>query len=160
MQSEGSEAASVGGLVIRAPAPPPSRHDIVKTRGFPEPLVLGGLNLFRPSHGAYWAKEKAIPKDGPESKIRFFLLSLFLLRPMSRVLHVTGHVVRGTLCLVELPFGLQLLVAHHLAGGVLHRALDFVCGAFHVFAIHVLFLFKGSGDGSTRMTSNGFKRSP
>jgi len=51
------------------------------------------------------------------------------------ILQIACQIVRITLCLVELAFGLQLLVARDLASGVLNRALGLVRGSLNVFAV-------------------------
>src|SRR5215475_3005395 len=55
---------------------------------------------------------------------------------LESVLHVARGVVEVALRLVHLAFGLKLLVARELAGGVLDGSLRLVGGALHVFLVH------------------------
>src|SRR6267154_5106807 len=54
-----------------------------------------------------------------------------------RVLHIACDVVRCALGLIQLAFGLQLLVVGPFASSVLYGALGIVDSAFHVLLIHV-----------------------
>src|SRR4029077_472128 len=62
-----------------------------------------------------------------------------------RVLYVSGDVVRTTLGLVDLSFGLHFLITRHLADNVLYGALHLASSALHVFAVHVFLLCFGGG---------------
>jgi hypothetical protein len=52
------------------------------------------------------------------------------------VFDVAKRLAGFALRLVHLPFGLQTLVVHHLAGGVLHGAFGLIRGAFDMFFVH------------------------
>ena len=52
------------------------------------------------------------------------------------ILHVTHGVVNVALSLVELTFGLKLLVTSDFTDGLFNAALGLVGGAFHVFSVH------------------------
>jgi hypothetical protein len=58
-----------------------------------------------------------------------------------RVFDIAGGVMRSTLGLVELAFGLKFLVTRDLAGGILDGALHLIGSALHMFAIHSVLLF-------------------
>src|SRR6266496_6672998 len=54
-----------------------------------------------------------------------------------RVLNIPGFLMHLAFGLIHLAFGLHLLLAGHLSKRILHRALGFLVGAFHMFTIHV-----------------------
>src|SRR5712671_3869256 len=62
---------------------------------------------------------------------------LLFVRVFDRVLHIACDVVRCALGLIQLAFGLQLLVVGPFASSVLYGALGIVDSAFHVLLIHV-----------------------
>src|SRR4030088_3176663 len=54
-----------------------------------------------------------------------------------RVLNIPGFLMHLAFGLIHLAFGLHLLLTGHLSKRILHRALGFRVGAFHMFTIHV-----------------------
>src|ERR1700683_1437006 len=92
-----------------------------------------GFSIRPVSGGGCWQKKEKAPLGRPfrvsEANALFSLVA-------KRVFHVAYGVVCFAFRFVELAFSLQLLVAGHLAGRVLNRALCFVGGTLDVFAIH------------------------
>jgi hypothetical protein len=87
-------------------------------------------------------------KESRPKAAQFRVIRLFLLRIGGNppgILEVASCVVRIALGLVDLAFGLQILVTHHLTGALFDRALGFLGETLDVFAVQLRFPFVACG---------------
>src|SRR5271166_3440582 len=79
---------------------------------------------------------RPVPRLGSEPTCRNSKAASAFVGPANRVLDVAGGLTRGTLGFVHFAFSLHLLIAHHLAGSILDRALGLVGRALDVLLVH------------------------
>src|SRR5271166_193565 len=79
---------------------------------------------------------RPVPRLGSEPTCRNSKAASAFVGPANRVLDVAGGLTRGALGFVHFAFSLHLLIAHHLAGRILDRALGLVGRALDVLLVH------------------------